>query len=78
MIRSVVLAPVATTDITFGSTGQRKQLKAVRDDAVKFLADGQMTPLLKDKIMGVQELEEYRNLSDEQAASYIILAAELD
>ncbi|WP_413288841.1 hypothetical protein [Bdellovibrio sp. HCB337] len=79
LVRSVlitVVSPFAST--TQAISGQNKeQLRAVKDDAIAFIAEGQRSEMLNTAIIAVKEnVAELSNASDIEVAAEIIAAAQ--
>lgn len=64
------LAPFASSTASTGNMGQ--QLKAVRSDAVTFLADGESTDRLNASLSELKKEESLAKLSDNQLAALIV------
>jgi hypothetical protein len=79
IVRSVlvtVVSPFATTaEITSGNVN-KEQMRAVHDDAIGYLANGEQSQILAIAIQKVkQEVPQLRNASDIEVAAQIVVAA---
>ena len=80
VVRSALVtavAPFASTVCTSASaTGNGEVLKAVRNDAMNLLADGQSTDMLKSALSELRKIEGLENKSDTDLSKLIILSVE--
>lgn len=68
------LAPFASTSASTAGMGQ--QLKAVRSDAVSFLADGESTDRLSASLTELKKDESLSKLNDSQLAALIVTSVD--
>lgn len=80
LVRSVlvtVVSPFATTaEITSGNVN-KEQLRAVKDDAIAYLAEGEKSALLNQAILAVRaNVAQMSRASDIEVAAEIVAAAQ--